>query len=64
MFYESIYQKKDETEPDKYAESNYGGDNSPAYFRRKEKQRKHSRNYKNREKQINPYLFNNLYLNE
>ena len=28
MFYESIYQKKDETEPDKYAESNYGGDNS------------------------------------
>lgn len=38
MLYETIYQKKYETEPRKYAQSNYRGDNSPAYFGRKQKQ--------------------------
>ena len=63
MFYESVYQKKNETKPNEYAESDYGGDNGSAYFRRQKKQKNDSRNYKRHEKQVNSYLFNNLYLN-
>lgn len=64
IFYKAIYQEKGETKSNKYAKGNYYGDNSFAYFRRKEEQNSHSRSYKEREHQIKSYLFNNLHLSE
>lgn len=63
MLYETIYQKKYETESYKYPEGNYRGYNSSSYFGRKQKQGNHSRNHKNREQQIKPCFLNNLHLN-
>lgn len=63
ILYESVYENQKEAKSNKYAESNYGCDNSSAYFRRQKKQRNDSRNYKNYEKQITPYLFNSFHFN-
>lgn len=57
-----IYNIQYETEPYKYAKGNYGGENSPAYFGGKKKQKNLSRNYKNHEQQIKSCFLNNFHL--